>query len=145
MLVLNAGGTIGMGPDANGALAPIPVGDLIAHARPTDDAGFGVTFASFRRPLDSSRMRPADWITIADAIVALAPGHTGIVVLHGNAVVGAYEDAFDLLRMRVGAVWPRTVNLITGPSRTADIEQTLIMGAHGPRRLHVILVEDQTA
>jgi L-lactate dehydrogenase complex protein LldG len=32
------------------------------------------------------------------------------------------------------------VNLITGPSRSADIEQTLILGAHGPRRLHVILV-----
>jgi L-lactate dehydrogenase complex protein LldG len=35
---------------------------------------------------------------------------------------------------------PRTVNLITGPSRSADIEQTLILGAHGPRRLHVIVV-----
>ncbi|MEE8506129.1 MAG: LUD domain-containing protein, partial [Kiloniellales bacterium] len=37
---------------------------------------------------------------------------------------------------------PRTVNLITGPSRTADIEQTILLGAHGPRRLHIILVED---
>jgi L-lactate dehydrogenase complex protein LldG len=35
---------------------------------------------------------------------------------------------------------PRTVNLITGPSRSADIEQTLILGAHGPRRLHVLVV-----
>jgi len=35
-----------------------------------------------------------------------------------------------------------TVNLITGPSRSADIEQTLILGAHGPRRLHVIVVGD---
>ena len=37
---------------------------------------------------------------------------------------------------------PRTVNLITGPSRSADIEQTLILGAHGPRQLHVIVVRD---
>jgi L-lactate dehydrogenase complex protein LldG len=40
---------------------------------------------------------------------------------------------------------PRTVNLITGPSRSADIEQTLILGAHGPRRLHVIVVGDAAA
>jgi L-lactate dehydrogenase complex protein LldG len=45
------------------------------------------------------------------------------------------------LRERYGAgILPRTVNMITGPSRSADIEQTLILGAHGPRRLHVIIV-----
>jgi L-lactate dehydrogenase complex protein LldG len=37
---------------------------------------------------------------------------------------------------------PRTVNLITGPSRTGDIEQRIQLGAHGPRRLHIVLVED---
>jgi L-lactate dehydrogenase complex protein LldG len=37
---------------------------------------------------------------------------------------------------------PRNVMLVTGPSRSADIEQTLELGAHGPRRLHVVLVED---
>ena len=37
---------------------------------------------------------------------------------------------------------PRTVNSITGPSRSADIEQTLILGAHGPRRLHIVIVKD---
>ena len=42
------------------------------------------------------------------------------------------------------AEWPRTVNLITGPSRTGDIEQRIQLGAHGPRRLHIILV-DETA
>jgi L-lactate dehydrogenase complex protein LldG len=35
---------------------------------------------------------------------------------------------------------PRTVNFVSGPSRSADIEQTIILGAHGPRALHVIMV-----
>ena len=37
---------------------------------------------------------------------------------------------------------PRNVMLVTGPSRSADIEQTLELGAHGPRRLHIVLVDD---
>ncbi len=40
---------------------------------------------------------------------------------------------------------PRNVMLVTGPSRSADIEQTLELGAHGPRRLHVLLIEDDPA
>ena len=65
---------------------------------------------------------------------------TYIVVLRANRIVGAYEDAWDLLRAR-GKGMPRTVNFITGPSRSADIEQTVQMGAHGPLRLHIVLVE----
>ncbi len=40
---------------------------------------------------------------------------------------------------------PRTVNFITGPSRTGDIEQRIELGAHGPRRLHIILIDDGAA
>jgi L-lactate dehydrogenase complex protein LldG len=69
---------------------------------------------------------------------------THIVVLQADEVDGAYEDAWDRLRAQLNgtANWPRTVNLITGPSRTADIEQTLQLGAHGPMNLHVLLVGD---
>jgi L-lactate dehydrogenase complex protein LldG len=73
---------------------------------------------------------------------------THIVVLQAGAIVGSYEDAWDLLRARAvaeGRGLPRTVNLITGPSRTGDIEQTIQLGAHGPRRLHIIVVGDPTA
>ena len=66
---------------------------------------------------------------------------THIVVMHAGQVVASYEDGWDLVRAR--GAWPRTVNLITGPSRTGDIEQRIQLGAHGPRRLHVVLVEDE--
>jgi L-lactate dehydrogenase complex protein LldG len=65
---------------------------------------------------------------------------THIVVVRAGQVVAGYEDGWDLLRQK-GAL-PRTVNLITGPSRTGDIEQRIQLGAHGPRRLHVILVDE---
>ncbi len=61
-----------------------------------------------------------------------------IVVLSADRIVGPYEDAWQRLRAR-GAM-PRSVNFITGPSRSADIEQTLQLGAHGPIELHIILV-----
>ena len=73
---------------------------------------------------------------------------THVVVLPANRVVGPMEDAWRRLRTARGdlgdaANMPRTVNFITGPSRTADIEQKIEMGAHGPRRQHIILVEDE--
>ena len=68
---------------------------------------------------------------------------THIVVLRAGQVVASYEDGWDLVRA-AGAM-PRTINLITGPSRTGDIEQRIQLGAHGPRRLHVVLIEDASA
>ena len=67
---------------------------------------------------------------------------THIAVIRKTDITGSYEEAWDRLRSRYGeGNLPRTVNLISGPSRTADIEQTMVMGAHGPRRLHVIVVD----
>jgi len=66
---------------------------------------------------------------------------THIVVVNADQVVATYEDGWDRLRA-VGAM-PRLVNFITGPSRTGDIEQRIELGAHGPRRLHIILVGDR--
>jgi L-lactate dehydrogenase complex protein LldG len=64
---------------------------------------------------------------------------THIALLHVNRVVAHYEDAFALMRAEHGEP-PRAMNLVSGPSRTADIEQTLVMGAHGPYRVHIILI-----
>jgi L-lactate dehydrogenase complex protein LldG len=69
-----------------------------------------------------------------------------LVVLRASQVVGTYEEAWQRLRAARGrGVMPRAVNMITGPSRTGDIEQTILLGAHGPRRLHVLLIDDRDA
>jgi L-lactate dehydrogenase complex protein LldG len=51
------------------------------------------------------------------------------------------EDAWNLARKELG-VLPRSVNFISGPSRTGDIEQTIVLGAHGPYRVHLVIVEN---
>lgn len=60
-----------------------------------------------------------------------------VVVLEASQIVEHFEDAWTLLRQRG---MPRATNIVSGPSRTADVEQTIQLGAHGPRRVHVILV-----
>ena len=68
---------------------------------------------------------------------------THIVVLRERDIVGGYEDVWVRLRERYGKDrMPRTVNTITGPSRTGDIEQAMELGAHGPRRLHIVVVRE---
>lgn len=68
---------------------------------------------------------------------------THVVILREDDVVGSYEEAFSRLRARFGeGAMPRTVNTVTGPSRTADVEQQLELGAHGPRRMHILIVRD---
>ena len=69
----------------------------------------------------------------------LPEAHT--VLIKSSDIVGSYEEAWDRLRAIYGkGALPRTVNLVSGPSRTADIEQTIVMGAHGPRRLLVLIL-----
>ncbi len=73
------------------------------------------------------------------ASTSLLP-ETHIAVVRRSRIVVGMEDAFALLRAECGQL-PRAVNFISGPSRTGDIEQTIVLGAHGPCRVHLILVE----
>jgi L-lactate dehydrogenase complex protein LldG len=75
---------------------------------------------------------------------------THIVVVRSADVAATYEEGWMRLRhakatAEGGVAMPRTVNFITGPSRTGDIEQRLELGAHGPRRLHIVLIDDGAA
>ena len=63
-----------------------------------------------------------------------------LCVLRRERLVKHIEDVWQKLREEHGSL-PRAINFITGPSRTADVEQTIQLGAHGPRRLHVIFKE----
>ena len=65
------------------------------------------------------------------------------VLVQADQVVASYEDAWDHVRVRATSeTLPRTINFITGPSRTADIEQHIELGAHGPRRMHILVVHE---
>lgn len=72
------------------------------------------------------------------ASVSLLP-ETHIALVPAARIVATMEDAFALLRAERGAL-PRAVNFVSGPSRTGDIEQTIVLGAHGPCRVHLIVI-----
>lgn len=70
---------------------------------------------------------------------ALLP-ETHIALVPVSRIVGSMEEAFALAKQERGEL-PRATNFISGPSRTGDIEQTIVLGAHGPYRVHVILID----
>jgi len=72
------------------------------------------------------------------AAASLLP-ETHIAVVAASRIVRGMEEAWQLARTELGQL-PRAVSFISGPSRTADIEQTVTLGAHGPYRVHIILV-----
>ncbi len=131
-----------MAPDATLDEAPWASMPLLEHRRgkpdPADEVGVSSMFAA---------------VAETGSLIALSgPDHpstlnflpeTHIVILPVDRVTGSYEDVWDRLRRhQADGSLPRTVNMITGPSLSGDIEQTLLHGAHGPRRLHIVLVGD---
>jgi L-lactate dehydrogenase complex protein LldG len=79
----------------------------------------------------ASPERPASW--------HFRPGFE-IAVLKASDIENRLEDV--LARLKAAGSLPHTVNLVTGPSRTGDIEQTLELGAHGPKALAILIVRD---
>ena len=110
------------------AVGPSDGGDLVAVSH-----AFGAAAETGTLMLTSGADNPTTLNFLPD---------THIVVVEAEDIAGDYEGLWQRLRKTFGpGTMPRTVNWITGPSRSADIEQTLILGAHGPRRLHVIVIE----
>jgi L-lactate dehydrogenase complex protein LldG len=83
----------------------------------------------------SSRISPGRKITVFPEM--------HIVVAYSSQLVPDLKDAFRNLRKKYETDFPSLVTLVTGPSRTADIEKTLVLGAHGPKELYVFLIEDR--
>ncbi len=111
--------------------------------------------------VESGRAQPADEVSLTHAVAAAAETgtlvlvsgtdnpttlsflpETEIIVVRAEDVEGSYEATWGRIRALYGdRTMPRSVNWVSGPSRTGDIDQTLVLGAHGPRRLHVIVAE----
>ena len=79
------------------------------------------------------------WGDARNAHVASFLPETAIVVLPAARLVGTFEQAWA--RVRAAGALPRALCFVTGPSRTGDIELRLELGAHGPKRLHVVIVD----
>jgi L-lactate dehydrogenase complex protein LldG len=73
--------------------------------------------------------------------LSIYPG-VHIVLAYTSQLVLDLKDGFKLLKEKYGHRLPSMISNITGPSRTADIEKTLVLGAHGPKELYVFLIDD---
>jgi len=106
-------------------------------ARDADQVGISGCFCAIAETGTLMLLSGAD----TPATVSLLP-ETHIALVPVSRIVATMEDAFALLRAERGSV-PRAINFISGPSRTGDIEQTIVLGAHGPCRVHLILTGEQ--
>ena len=143
----------------NSVLASLPAGEIFAQDAPELRSQILPALPQARNVRWSSEGGPHEnsqaTITLAEVLVAqtgsvmisaacggraafiVSPVH--IVLATGSQLVPALEDAFARIRQRATAERNSHLCLVTGSSRTADIEKILVMGAHGPRRLVVVL------
>ena len=71
--------------------------------------------------------------------LSVLPGHH-VVIASASQLVSDLPAAFELLERKYAPNFPSFMTFITGPSRTGDIERVLVLGAHGPRKLTVVLI-----
>jgi L-lactate dehydrogenase complex protein LldG len=135
----NLAAAVRMGEDARLSAMPWGATALEISRGPSDGHDLNAVSAAFAAVAESGTLALVSGPDNPTTLAFLPDNH--IVVMFADDLVGDYESVFVKLRAVYGAgAAPRTVNFITGPSRSADIEETLLLGAHGPRRLHIVVV-----
>ena len=133
--------------------------NLPAAIRTGDDPAFDRDWGTIERSTGPGRVAEPATLTRAEFAVAETGslvfasgpenpvtlnflGDTHFAVIHADRIHGGFEGAFAAWRTHCAAkgTKPRTTNFVTGPSRSADIGQTLQLGAHGPVALHIFIV-----
>lgn len=78
------------------------------------------------------------------AATSLLP-ETHIAIVPASRILPGMEEAWQLIRREqtTGRGLPRAINFISGPSRTGDIELTIVLGVHGPYRVHIVIVRGE--
>ena len=136
----NCPATVRMGDDPRLAAAPWSETSLEILHGPSDGADVNAVSAAFAGVAETGTLALVSGADNPTTLNFLAENH--IVLLPRQAIEADYESVFAKLRAIYGKGGaPRALNFITGPSRSADIEQTLLLGAHGPRRLHIVVVD----
>ena len=137
----NLPATLRMGADERLAAMPWSETALEVSRGASDGHDLNGVSAAFAGIAESGTLALCSGAENPTTINFLPDNH--IVVLFARDIAADYESVWRNLRVRYGkGAMPRTLNLITGPSRSADIEQTLLLGAHGPRRLHIVMVKE---
>jgi len=135
----NCPATLRMGADARLVAMPWSATSLEIQHGASDGRDLNAVSAAFAGIAETGTLALVSGADNPTTLNFLSDNH--IVVLSRDAILADYESAFAKLRGAYGKGGaPRTLNFITGPSRSADIEQTLLLGAHGPRRLHIVIV-----
>lgn len=70
--------------------------------------------------------------------------HVHVVIAYTSQVVLDIKDGLQIINQKYGKLLPSMISLVSGPSRTADIEKTLVIGAHGPKAIYLLLLDDQS-
>jgi L-lactate dehydrogenase complex protein LldG len=135
----NCPATLRMGADPRLAAMPWSETSLEIVHGPSDGRDTNAVSAAFAGIAETGTLALVSGADNPTTLNFLPDNH--IVVVPRETILADYESVFAKLRDAYGKGGaPRTLNFVTGPSRSADIEQTLLLGAHGPRRLHIVIV-----
>lgn len=134
----NCPASVRMGADPRLSDLPWDATSLDVLHGPSDGHDANAVSAGFAGIAETGSLALVSGVDNPTTLNFLPDNH--VVVLAREDVLPDYESAISRLRLAYGkGDAPRTVNFICGPSRSADIEQTLLLGAHGPRRLHIVI------